>query len=55
MTIFNHYLNQWHLVPDGDPIITNSSQLLPVIYKGSSAMLKIATSEEEHRGASLMV
>jgi streptomycin 6-kinase len=55
MTIFNHYLNQWHLVPDGDPIITNSSQLLPVIYKGSSAMLKIAISKEEHRGASLMV
>src|ERR1700734_4064161 len=39
---FNHYLNKWHLVPDGDPIITNSSQLLPVIYKGSSAILKIA-------------
>src|ERR1700730_4534297 len=55
MTIFNHYLNQWHLVPDGDPIITNSSQLLPVIYKCSSAMLKIAISEEEHRGAKLMV
>jgi streptomycin 6-kinase len=55
MTIFDHYLNQWHLVPDGDPIITHSSQLLPVIYNSQSAMLKIATSEEEHRGASLMV
>jgi streptomycin 6-kinase len=55
MTIFNHYLNQWNLVPDGDPIITNTSRLLPVIYKGSSAMLKIAISEEERSGAALMI
>jgi streptomycin 6-kinase len=55
MTIFNHYLNQWHLAPDGDPIITNTSRLLPVIYKGTNAMLKIAFSEEESRGAKLMV
>ncbi len=55
INIFNHYLNQWRLTQDGDPIITNTSRLLPVFYNGSSAMLKIALSDEERAGAALMV
>jgi streptomycin 6-kinase len=50
-----YYLKRWHLTQDGDPIITNTSRLLPVIYQDSSAMLKISTSEEERAGALLMV
>ena len=53
--IFNNYLKQWHLTQDGDPIITDTSWLLPVSYKGASAMLKIAISDEERAGAALMV
>lgn len=55
MMIFNDYLKKWQLSQDGDPIITKTSRLLPVFYKGSSAMLKIAISEEERIGAKLMV
>jgi streptomycin 6-kinase len=55
MKIFNHYLKKWHLVQDGDPIITKTSRLLPVSYEGYKAMLKIALSDEERAGAALMV
>lgn len=55
MIIFNNYLKQWHLTQDGEPIITNTSCLLPVCYKGTSAMLKIALSDEERAGAAVMV
>jgi len=51
---FEKYLNVWDLVPDGNPISTHSSDLLPVIYKNQPAMLKIALSKEEERGNSLM-
>jgi streptomycin 6-kinase len=42
-------------VPDGDAIVTRSSRLLPVRYRGASAMLKVATETEEKFGAALMV
>jgi streptomycin 6-kinase len=38
---FDDALAKWHLIPDGEPIVTPGSQLLPVIYKGLPAMLKI--------------
>lgn len=53
--LFDDYLERWHLEEDGDPIITNTSQLLPVSYQGSKAMLKIALSDEERLGALLMI
>lgn len=53
--IFNDYLKRWNLTRDGEPIITHSSQLLPVNYQGNKAMLKIALSAEECWGAKLMV
>lgn len=54
-TLFSKYLLAWHLKKDGEPIKTNSSYLLPVIYQGLTAMLKIALSAEECLGAELMV
>ena len=40
--MFDDYLARWHLTPDGTPIITHSSRLLPVRRDGVPAMLKIA-------------
>ena len=48
------YFKRWGLTPDGEPIITRSSSLLPVRQSGVPAMLKIALSEEERRGGVLM-
>ncbi len=42
-------------MPDGEPIITRSSRLLPVRFEGVPAMLKIAVEAEEKWGAALMV
>ena len=53
--IFNKYLALWNLVPDGEPIITGTSQLLPVRYKNKPAFLKISIEEEEKQGNHLMV
>ncbi|HEV2499484.1 MAG TPA: aminoglycoside phosphotransferase family protein [Terriglobia bacterium] len=52
---FDTYIALWGLTPDGVPIFTHSSKLLPVRWKGRPAMLKIAESEEERAGGSLMV
>lgn len=53
--VFRRFLAQWRLIPDGDPIATRSSRLLPVRNPdGTLAMLKIAVEEEEARGAALM-
>jgi streptomycin 6-kinase len=48
------WLARWDLVPDGAPIDTPSSLLLPVRHHGEPAMLKIAREEEERRGGRLM-
>jgi streptomycin 6-kinase len=53
--MFDHYLARWGLIPDGEPIITRSSRLLPVHQGEAPAMLKIAVEAEERRGAALMV
>ena len=53
--MFDAYLQRWALTPDGEPIITLSSQLLPVRHKEKPAMLKDATSAEERWGNLLMV
>jgi streptomycin 6-kinase len=53
--MFEPYLSRWDLVPDGEAVITHSSRLLPVLYRGETAMLKIAVEAEEKRGALLMV
>lgn len=53
-TIFNDYLGRWSLTPDGDPIVTHSSRLLPVLQGDVPAMLKIAVEAEEKFGGLLM-
>jgi streptomycin 6-kinase len=52
--MFSDYLERWQLTPDGDPIITPTSRLLPVSRSGSTAMLKLAVHPEERRGNRLM-
>jgi streptomycin 6-kinase len=53
--MLTEYLVRWGLVPDGDPIVTRGSYLLPVRRAGAPAVLKVAMSEEERRGAAVMV
>ncbi len=52
---FAAFLRRWNLVPDGDPIPTHSSDLLPVRFEGQPAMLKVARVDEERVGHRLMV
>jgi len=52
--MFQDYFTRWQLTPDGEPIITSTSQLLPVLDKDAPAMLKVATGLEEKFGAGLM-
>jgi streptomycin 6-kinase len=53
--MFAEYVVKWDLVPDGEPIRTHSSRLLPVRQHGVPAMLKVAQAPEEKSGAQLMV
>jgi streptomycin 6-kinase len=53
--MFENYLDRWQLDPDGEPITTATSRLLPVRRNGVPAMLKVATELEERRGADTMI
>jgi streptomycin 6-kinase len=44
-------LERWRLTPDGAPVVTTASRLLPVRRDGAAAMLKITAEPEERRGA----
>jgi len=52
---FSVYITQWRLVPDGQPMTTHSSDLLPVLYNGLPAILKVAREPEERWGGPLMM
>jgi streptomycin 6-kinase len=52
--MFSTYLTRWDLTPDGEPIVTHSSRLLPVRRRGVPAMLKLPMEAEERRGSLLM-
>jgi streptomycin 6-kinase len=52
--MFGDHLERWQLTPDGDPITTPTSALLPVRRNGSPAMLKVALHPEERLGNRLM-
>lgn len=54
MSVFAEWLTRWELAPDGEPIRTHSSSLLPVHRAGAPAMLKVAHAAEERAGAGLM-
>ena len=52
--MFDSYLRDWDLVPDGETITTPAARLLPVRRRGEAAMLKLSVSEEDERaGTSL--
>ncbi|MGY2443731.1 aminoglycoside phosphotransferase family protein [Pseudomonas sp. SDO52101_S400] len=51
---FAPWLKRWALVPDGVPIITPGSMLLPVRQGDAPAMLKVAVDDEEKYGNLLM-
>lgn len=53
--MFRAYLERWQLVPEGEPVSTLTSRLLPVSADGVPAVLKIALHEEEKRGNALMI
>ncbi|WP_242208636.1 MULTISPECIES: aminoglycoside phosphotransferase family protein [unclassified Pseudomonas] len=52
--IFEAWLKRWALVPDGAPIITPGSRLLPVRLNDTPAMLKVALDVDEKYGNRLM-
>ncbi|KZS54055.1 MULTISPECIES: aminoglycoside phosphotransferase family protein [Rhizobium] len=52
--MFDSYLHRWSLIQDGEPIITHSSLLLPVLWQDGPAMLKVAADIDERYGALLM-
>lgn len=48
--LFEAWLIRWNLVPNGKPIRTHASHLLPVLQGGAPAMLKLPEVEDERRG-----
>jgi streptomycin 6-kinase len=52
--VIDAYRARWHLVPDGAPMVTRTSHLLPVRQGGVAAMLKVATDDDERRGNRFM-
>ena len=48
------FLEAWRLVPDGPPLTTHSSWVVPVRHEGAPAMLKVARIPDEHSGYRLM-
>ena len=47
---FEPWLARWQLVPDGAPLATHASRLLPVLQGSAPAMLKLPEAEDERRG-----
>jgi streptomycin 6-kinase len=52
--VFDKYIIEWGLIPDGEPTVTPGSRLLPVRRDGVPAMLKVALDAEEKFGGVLM-
>lgn len=52
--MFKPYLLRWGLTADGDPISTATARLLPVRRGDELAMLKLASTDDERRGAILL-
>jgi streptomycin 6-kinase len=53
--MFDRFLQRWSLTPDGEPVVTPTSHLLPVRFDNQRAMLKVSVVEEEKVGARLML
>ncbi|WP_112775909.1 aminoglycoside phosphotransferase family protein [Cupriavidus alkaliphilus] len=48
------YLRRWALVPEAEPVLTPTSCVQPVSYRGQPAILKLAMCDEERRGNAVM-
>jgi streptomycin 6-kinase len=55
MQTIDEALRNWNLTPDGALMTTHTGLLLPVRRAGEPAMLKIASEDEERRGAAALV
>ncbi len=53
-TMLEPYLRQWGLVATGDLIVTRTGQLVPVLFQGQPAMLKVTDAADERHGHLLM-
>ncbi|PZQ63658.1 MAG: hypothetical protein DI570_08235 [Phenylobacterium zucineum] len=56
MSDFQPWIERWGLTPDGEPFVTPyaGSRLLPVRQGDRLLMLKLALSEDERRGSTIM-
>lgn len=52
--IVGDFIERWQLEPAGEPFRTPTSELLPVLWNGRPAMLKLAANEDEAEGGALM-
>ncbi|GLK64887.1 aminoglycoside phosphotransferase family protein [Paracoccus kondratievae] len=52
--MFRPYLHRWGLLADGEPVITATARLLPVLRQEMPAMLKLSSQPDQQRGAALM-
>lgn len=52
--MFDSYLERWELDCDGDPIVTQTARLLPVLRRGEAAMLKLSLAENAHLAGEVM-
>ncbi len=52
---FERYLERWGLQPEGEAFASRNARLLPVRSGAEPAMLKIAATDEEERGAATLV
>lgn len=49
------YIRNWNLQEDGDPFITSSGWLQPVLFNEIKCMLKIARRDKDRRANEVMI
>lgn len=52
--MFELYIRHWNLEVDGKPITTPFSDLMPVLFDGNPAMLKLLRNNEERTGSAVL-
>jgi streptomycin 6-kinase len=51
---FRPWLDRWTLIPDGEAFSSVAGMLMPVVFEGRPAMLKLSREPEELAGGALM-
>ncbi len=54
-SVFAPYMRLWNLAPDGVPIATQSSRLLPARREGTAVMLKVVKPSSDERNAAALL